>query len=267
MKKLAALLLPLSIMACSQLPVAPKQAISAQNMMMSTQTLGAYSWQLIDAKSANGTPIDELLVSKDKPITLNFTQRNLHVSNTCNRINGAYALKQNTLTANNLVSTMMACDDRLNKADQAISSRLEGNSQLQLKQDEQATQQEPTLTLITASKDQLTFKGIATAETRYGSQGVITFLEIAPETKTCSAGVMQKECLQVREIRYNEQGLKTFTSPEWTNFYDNIEGYQHNNSTRQILRVKKYTIKNPPADASSNAYVLDMVVETELVKP
>jgi len=33
-----------------------------------------------------------------------------------------------------------------------------------------------------------------------------------------------------------------------------------------VLRLKRYRIANPPADAPSQAYVLDMVVESELVK-
>jgi hypothetical protein len=31
--------------------------------------------------------------------------------------------------------------------------------------------------------------------------------------------------------------------------------------------VKRYPVKDPPADGSSLAYVLDMVVESEIVKP
>jgi len=39
-------------------------------------------------------------------------------------------------------------------------------------------------------------------------------------------------------------------------------GYTHEDGVRNVVRVKRYTIANPPADASSNAYVLDMVVES-----
>ena len=51
------------------------------------------------------------------------------------------------------------------------------------------------------------------------------------------------------------------------NFYGDIEGYAHEAGIRNVLRVKRYTIKNPPADGSSLAYVLDMVVESGIVKP
>ncbi|MEK5760637.1 DUF4377 domain-containing protein, partial [Acinetobacter variabilis] len=44
------------------------------------------------------------------------------------------------------------------------------------------------------------------------------------------------------------------------------EGFEHNPNQRVILRVKRFEVKNPAADQSSQADVLDMVVEQELVK-
>jgi hypothetical protein len=34
-----------------------------------------------------------------------------------------------------------------------------------------------------------------------------------------------------------------------------------------VLRLKRYEVKNPPADGRAVAYVLDMVVQTETVQP
>jgi hypothetical protein len=124
------------------------------------------------------------------------------------------------------------------------------------------------LTLTGANGDALTFKGEPTAETRYGGPGETTFLEVAAQTKPCSHPLIpDMQCLQVREIKYDAQGVKTGTDGEFQNFYGNIEGYHHEPGIRNVLRVKRYTIKNPPADGSSLAYELDMVVESETVKP
>lgn len=49
-------------------------------------------------------------------------------------------------------------------------------------------------------------------------------------------------------------------------FYDQIEGYQHNPAERQIIRIKRYEIKNPAADQSKYAYIHDMTVERATVK-
>ena len=47
------------------------------------------------------------------------------------------------------------------------------------------------------------------------------------------------------------------------NFYATIEGYTHEPGVRNVLRVDRYEIKDPPADAPSQAFVLDMVVESD----
>ena len=56
--------------------------------------------------------------------------------------------------------------------------------------------------------------------------------------------------------------LQGGTPGAFGNFYDRIEGYSHEPGIRNVLRVDRYTIKNPPADASKYAYVLDLVVES-----
>ena len=70
------------------------------------------------------------------------------------------------------------------------------------------------------------------------------------------------QCLQVRELKYDDKGLKVGTPGAFGNFYDRIEGYSHEPGIRNVLRVDRYTIKNPTADASKYAYVLDLVVES-----
>jgi hypothetical protein len=78
--------------------------------------------------------------------------------------------------------------------------------------------------------------------------------------------IPNKQCLQVRERHYDEHGLQTGTPGDWQPLYQDIEGYTHEDGIRNVLRVKRYTIKNPPADAPSTAYVLDTVVESEKVQ-
>ncbi len=72
------------------------------------------------------------------------------------------------------------------------------------------------------------------------------------------------QCLQVREIKYDD-GKKVAVG-EWSNFYSQIEGYQHQQGIRNIIRVKRFTRTNPAADQSKYAYVHDLTVEAEQVK-
>lgn len=64
-------------------------------------------------------------------------------------------------------------------------------------------------------------------------------------------------------MKYDDQGQKIGTPEAFENFHDAIEGYEHEDGVRNVLRVDRYTIENPPADGSRYAYVLDMVVESD----
>ena len=224
--------------------------------------LTANHWVLDNATDSAGKRIDALFVRADKPVTLNFIDGRLAVDNTCNRIGGGYIVAGSTLTVSPMASTMMACADQtLMALDQAVGSRLEGT--LKIEQLDAAT-----LKLSTAAGDVLTLRGEPTAETRYGGPGATVFLEVDAQTKPCSHPLIpDKQCLQVREVHYDDKGLEQGQRGAFENFYDGIEGYTHEAGVRNVLRVKRYAVKNPPADASSQAYVLDMVVGSKIVKP
>lgn len=129
-----------------------------------------------------------------------------------------------------------------------------------------STQNDQAILTITDSKGQkYTFLGKMTAEAKYQSEGKIVFLEISPQTKSCT-GVAPQTCMQVREIKYDDKGIKKYADKNWSLYYGQIEGFEHNPNQRVIVRVKRFEIKNPAADQSSIADVLDMVVEQEIVK-
>ena len=212
------------------------------------------------ASDANGKRIDALFVQADKPLQLDFADGRVGVANACNRMGGGYSLEGESLTVARMASTMMACaDPKLMALDGEIGKRLEGASKLTL-----LTGDTPTLTLANGAGDTLVFAGEPTAETRYGGPGERMFLEVAAHAKPCSHPLIpDMQCLQVREVKYDDQGLKVGTPGEFGNFYDSIDGYTHEDGVRNVLRVERYTIENPPADGSRYAYVLDMVVESE----
>ena len=110
----------------------------------------------------------------------------------------------------------------------------------------------PQLVLTNAAGDRLVFHGMPTADTRFGGPGERVFMEVAAETQPCSHPLIaDKQCLQVREIVFDDNGLRVGEPGEWQNFYDDIEGFSHQPGTRNVLRVNRYNIANPPADASA----------------
>lgn len=265
MKRLLPLVLPLALAACSSPPQGepPAQAATAPaaTMAIDAKALGANHWRLAEAHDAQGRALDALLVRADAPVQLDFADGRVAVSNTCNRMGGGYAVEGNQLKFGRFASTMMACaDPKLAALDQEVGKRFEGALTAE-------TPDPATLKLTTASGDVLVFTGEPTAEARYGGPGEQAFLEVAAETKPCSHPLIpDKQCLQVRELQYDEKGLKVGTPGEFQNFYGDIEGYRHEAGIRNVLRVKRFRIANPPADAPNQAYVLDMVVESENVR-
>lgn len=247
------LLLPLALAACTTVPASDATAPDAA-------TLGAYHWQLATATDKAGARIDELFVRPDRPLELDFTGNRVSVRNSCNAMGGNYRIDAGTLVAGPFVHTMMACANlQLNHLDQSISARLVGQPTLTLLT-RGATHE---LQLRTTTGDTLAFTGVPTAQSRYGSAGDTVFLEVAPQSVPCQHPLMPNaQCLDVREVHYDAQGLKTGTPGAWQPLA-RIEGFTHAAGTRNVVRVRRFTLKHPPADAPGVAYVLDMVVESE----
>lgn len=268
------LMLPFALSACahpaqeSSTPPAAQAgaaATSGSAAEIDTTLLAGHHWRLTDAVTVrDGRRIEALFPQADKPLRLDFRDKGLGVTGGCNHLGGFYAIEKGRLKTHSLVQTQMACDAKLMRADDAISADLAAAPEIGLERGPT-----PTLTLRTAGGDGhlLTFTGEPTAQTRYGGPGETLFLEVAAQTRPCNHPLIpDKRCLQVRELRYDAQGLKT-AAGEWQNFHEGIEGYAHEAGIRNVLRVKRFKRDPVPADASSAVYVLDMVVESEAVGP
>lgn len=85
------------------------------------------------------------------------------------------------------------------------------------------------------------------------SNPVEMILEVAPERVDC-VGVAPQKCLKIRE-----EG-KT----DWELLYNGIEGFNFTQGIAYKLKVKKTTIKNPPADGASVKYSLIDVISNEV---
>ncbi|MBT2747243.1 MULTISPECIES: META and DUF4377 domain-containing protein [unclassified Lysobacter] len=227
--------------------------------------LGAYRWNLDTASDAAGKPIGVLQREGKYGLQLSFLKDRLGVSGGCNHVGATYALNGDKIEVKNFQTTLMACQDpRLMQMDSEISKQLEGSTVFAI--EGQAPQ--PRLLLTTASGSKLVLSGQPTPETRYGGAGTTMFFEVDAKRRSCPHPLMRDyQCLWVRERKYDANGVALAPAEDWHFLYQDIEGYTHEAGVRNVVRIKKFDIKNPPADASSVAYVLDMVVESELVPP
>lgn len=239
-----------------------------QGMHMSTNaTLQAYHWYLDKAEDAKGVAQPQYKALEPKTqVRLDFVAgskpgEQTVSSKVCNNMTTNYALDGDKLQVGRVVSTMMACQgDALMQLERAVGAQMGRMQSVQMVQG--APQPRMVLTFTDGSRWHMS--GRPTDATRYGSAGETIFLEIAPQTQPCVTGAMRTECLQVREVRYDSASRKT-VAPEWQHFYGSIDGFAFRPGVRQVLRLKRYPVKNPPADASAFAYVLDMTVEQEMV--
>ena len=260
MKRFALLTLALALAACTRSPQEASTSPAADAAALDTAVLGGHHWALDTAVDANGQRIDALLAHADKPVRLDFSQGRVAVSYTCNRMSGRYTVEGAKLTIGDMASTMMACADQtLMALDRAVGERLRGTQTAALQGGAS-----PTLKLTNAGGDVLTFRGEPTAQARFGGPGETVFLEIAPNAKPCThPDVPNRQCLQVREVHFDEKGIRTGAPAEWQPLYQDIEGFEHVEGERNVVRVKRFVSGNRP-EGEQVAYVLDMVVESEV---
>ena len=246
-KYFALALLPFALIAC-QTVQKPVEAVLSQVNSTTGKNLTQYNWTYQASKAS-------------KPLTLHFDKnQRLTIQTGCNTQGGTWNIEGNTLITSPLMSTMMACADDLMQQ-QRLSADLLSDKKVAFKIS--TANEQAVLTLTDAKGQDYIFTGTLTPEAKYQSEGQIVFLEIAPETKSCS-GVAPQTCMQVREVKYDEKGIKTYTDPNWSLYYGHIEGFEHHSNQRVIVRVKRYPVKHPAADQSNQVDILDMVVEQEL---
>lgn len=220
--------------------------------------LSRYRWMLVDAQDSNKRPINDLIAIKDQVI-LNFNkyhgQDSLNYSVGCNTMSAAYKLQDQTLSLEEVMSTKMLCDD-LNDAENKLNEMMQGKDQIKL---DTTNTDSPTLTLTAQDGSTLIWSGRLTAQAKYNSKGETIFWAVSADTKPCQED-SSKDCLQVKPITYNDEGIKTGEG-DWTEFAGTIDGYQHDADNDEVLRLQRYKTDDKNADKDGYAYVLDTVIE------
>lgn len=253
-----ALCAPVRIMAAdTPSPSAPNRRGADQALV---RTLQDHRWTLQSATDAAGQPLAAVMPA-GHAFVMTFDGSRLAIHGGCNQMNGNWRVsRQGQLRVGRLAATMMACEPPLMQADTALVSLLAQPLQMQV-----TPGSAPSLRLSAPGKQTLVFDGQPTPRSLYGMPTRM-YLEVAPQTVACQPGAGgPSQCLQVRERRYDRQGLHIDPPGPWQAFYGHIDGYTHTSGVRNVLRIDRYKRGQTPADASAYVYVLDMVVESEPV--
>jgi heat shock protein HslJ len=226
------------------------------------RALQDHTWTLQSVGDAEGRAIDAVQVP-GHPFVLSFDGARAALRGGCNQMVGSWRLSpQNELRFSRWAGSMKACETPLMDADSRMSELLAQPLQARVQQGDA-----PLLRLESAGRQVLSFAGQRTPRSLYGKPTRI-FLEVSAQTVPCQRGAgAPTECLQVRERRFDEKGLRVGEPGPWHTFYSPIEGYAHQPGVRNVLRIDRFQRPQAPADAARHVYVLDLVVESEIVKP
>src|SRR3546814_12387557 len=138
------------------------------------------------------------------------------------------------------MTTQRACGAPRKDADAAIAARLAQPQEVPCEEGGP-----PRLRLVAADGSTTTWTGEATAQSRYGGEGETVFMEIAPQRIDCNHPMMPDyKSLQVREIRYDDSGVKQ-PPGDWEAFSGDIEGFEFRAGERKVLRLKKLETPDP----------------------
>jgi heat shock protein HslJ/uncharacterized lipoprotein NlpE involved in copper resistance len=225
------------------------------------EVLEDHRWTLVSATGTGNQRVDSLFPDAERPFVFGFAEARLNVDGGCNGLRGGYQLgADGQLSVGRLAATMMACEPPLMAADTTLAALLAAPLEVVLVQGP-----EPNLALLAESGEVLLLAGAMTPEARYGPASRV-FLEIGPQRLPCDNPASPDGlCLQVREIAFDEQGLRSGTPGEFQPFSALIEGFTHVPGTRNVLRVNRFQPGGTGGDPAAAVYVLDLVVESATV--
>ena len=224
-----------------------------------TNSLQSYDWQLNNINSTD--PITwngSYLQTQNGKVTLNFNQNHITYNVGCNQLSNQYSLSKNTMQPIGTgISTLMGCGE-LQAREQWLAKQMQSPSELQIME----TQVDAVLSQTTADGSWLQWVGKLKPEVKYG-KGETVFLEVKPKWQYCD-NVTDRKCLEVRDIHYDTQGLKTAVG-QWHLLDAPIMGYRHDENAQRVLRLTRY--RTPPTDTKGygNLYKLDSVIETQFI--
>ena len=226
--------------------------------------LAAYTWPLDRKLADSRAPGRACAAPHPGPAQLSFAQGQLSVKNLCNVVSAHYRLAGDGMVVTQAIQSRRLCDPpELMALEADVATQLPRIKRFDVSESAQGGAA-PKLRLHFADGSRWELSGTPTASTRFGSEGVRVFLEVAPRDVACPKPPAGRRCLQVREVKFDEKGIRR-SAGKWRAFDGEIEGFSHEPGMRNVLRIQRYALRDPPSTGPSHAYVLDMIVESEHV--
>jgi heat shock protein HslJ len=177
----------------------------------------------------------------ERRVRLDFLGDRLLANSGCNSGRGTWSVEGGRLLVGPMATTQMACIGDAERFEPAFFAILNGQPRV--------SRDGETL-LLAGEAGELRFR----AQPRPSASAVQKFIYVASERKPCT-GVAPMQCLQIREN----------PNDPWQHYYGEIIDFEHEPGIEYRLRILEDTVPNPPADASSKKWFLDLVVEQRVV--
>jgi heat shock protein HslJ len=256
-----AVVIVLGLSACassSQNPTSPLPANVPSDKLV--QTLEGNRWNLVSATDSQNRRLESLAPREGKSLSFIFKDNVLNITGGCNLIRGSFLVDGGKLEVRRTATSLMACEPKIMETDVVLERLL--LKPMRIEADNGAPAR---LQLVSATNDTLVFTGDPTLESRYGPPRIV-FIEVAPKEIACQHPVRgDMRCLQVRERKFDAKGLPVGRPGPWRPLYETIDGFKHVEGERNVLRVKLYQRMPASRLTPDNVYVLDLVVESEIV--
>lgn len=176
----------------------------------------------------------------EKPLHIALQQGKISGFTGCNNAMGNYLIDKGELVVSQLATTMMACDPDAMAREQAFSQFLQSRPQVNI-----------TDNTLTLSNQDQQYQFSLQPDL---SQATTKLIYVASQRQTCT-GVTEQQCLQVRDS----------PQADWQLFYNEIEGFTPQPGIAYRLRIKEVPVSKPAADASNVRWILDMIIEQEVI--
>ncbi|HEX5694389.1 MAG TPA: META and DUF4377 domain-containing protein, partial [Arenimonas sp.] len=173
---------------------------------------------------------------------LRFSPSRFSMTGPCNNHTGAWTRSGDQLVLGGeggaIVSTKRGCPGELMARESALLAAMQQPLTLAFA--------DTRLALVAADGSRWTFDS-QDVPTSAGRERIVL---VSGQRKPCT-GVAAAQCLQVR----------TEPGAPWQHYYGDIEGFSWQEGVDYVLRIREYTVANPPADGSSRRWVLEEILD------
>ncbi|MGY6270542.1 DUF4377 domain-containing protein [Achromobacter denitrificans] len=257
LRRLAPCLLAIGLAACSS---PPRRAADGQDPRFqpasASDMLAQTSWDLARWTRPGGAlrPVPHPS-THSRPLTVSFIHDQgaprMAGFGGCNQYSASYTVANGLLIVrDHPVATMMACAPESMKLEQDF---LAGMTRITASSVDN-TGNPQRMTWVLGSGDTLDF-GRRIDPIAGGRQGPAKLVYVNSERVPCSAGAGRAMCYQVRDS----------AAQPWQSWHGEITGFHFQPGIRYRLRVVEIQDPNAPAGAPSPRWVLDAVVEQEIM--